>query len=94
MAHADHLARLQKHRAWFEANRHRLAGGHMIAARGDGPYSCPCCGELTLPERGGYDICPVCTWEDDGQDEHDADIVRGGPNGDLSLADARGQFGA
>jgi len=29
------------------------------------PYSCPCCGYLTLPERGAYDICPVCFWEDD-----------------------------
>lgn len=26
---------------------------------------CPCCGYLTLVERGGYDICPVCFWEDD-----------------------------
>ncbi|HEI2325144.1 TPA: hypothetical protein SI485_004590, partial [Escherichia coli] len=28
-------------------------------------YKCPCCGYLTLPERGQYDICPVCQWEDD-----------------------------
>lgn len=28
-------------------------------------YACPCCGCLTLDERGGYDICPVCFWEDD-----------------------------
>jgi hypothetical protein len=27
---------------------------------------------------------PVCFWEDDGQDDHDADLVRGGPNGALS----------
>ena len=31
-------------------------------------------------------------WEDDGQDDHDADEVRGGPNGDLSLAAARRNF--
>lgn len=30
---------------------------------------CPCCGYLTLPERGQYDICPVCLWEDDGRSE-------------------------
>lgn len=28
-------------------------------------FACPCCGCLTLEERGGYDICPVCFWEDD-----------------------------
>jgi hypothetical protein len=41
----------------------------------------PCCGYLTLCGRAGYEICPVCFWEDDRQDSHDADEVRGGPNG-------------
>ncbi|MFI6495541.1 CPCC family cysteine-rich protein [Streptomyces sp. NPDC050564] len=58
----------------------------------DGPYRCPCCGYLTLAERGGFEICHVCFWEDDGQDEHDADEVRGGPNGSLSLTKARETF--
>ncbi|UNU73119.1 hydrolase [Moraxella nasovis] len=26
---------------------------------------CYCCGYLTVNERGGFDICPVCFWEDD-----------------------------
>jgi hypothetical protein len=34
----------------------------------------------------------VCFWEDDGQDDHDADEVRGGPNGTLSLTQARTNF--
>lgn len=34
----------------------------------------------------------MCFWEDDGQDDHDADQVRGGPNGKLSLAQARRNF--
>ncbi|WP_246159299.1 CPCC family cysteine-rich protein [Catellatospora sichuanensis] len=59
---------------------------------GGGPYACPCCGYLTLDERGGYELCPVCFWEDDGQDQHDADEVRGGPNGKLSLTAARRNF--
>lgn len=59
---------------------------------GDGPYACPCCGYLTLEERGGHQICQVCFWEDDGQDVHDADDVRGGPNGGLSLTEARRNF--
>ena len=50
---------------------------------------CPCCGEPALAERAAFEICPVCGWEDDGQDDRDADTVRGGPNGDLSLTEAR-----
>jgi hypothetical protein len=57
-------------------------------------YSCPCCRYLTLSERGGFEICPVCFWEDDGQDDHDAEVVHGGPNGALSLAQARANFAA
>ncbi|MEV5576646.1 CPCC family cysteine-rich protein [Spirillospora sp. NPDC052269] len=58
----------------------------------DRPYPCPCCGFLTLAERGGYEICQVCFWEDDGQDDPDADTVRGGPNYALSLTAARRNF--
>jgi hypothetical protein len=61
---------------------------------GGGPYACPCCGYLTLDARGQFQICPVCFWEDDGQDDHDAAVVRGGPNHDLSLARARTNFAA
>ena len=53
---------------------------------------CPCCGYLTLHERGAYEICRLCWWEDDGQDDPHAEEVRGGPNGDVSLADARRNF--
>lgn len=52
-------------------------------------YRCPCCKCLTLHERGGYEICPVCFWEDDGQDDPYADQVRGGSNSDFSLTQAR-----
>jgi Cysteine-rich CPCC len=55
-------------------------------------YRCPCCKFKTLCGRAGYEICPVCYWEDDGQDEHDADLVRGGPNGELSLRQAQKNF--
>ncbi|MFJ8072319.1 CPCC family cysteine-rich protein [Peribacillus sp. NPDC096447] len=53
---------------------------------------CPCCGFPTLDERGGYDICELCNWEDDGQDDLYADEVWGGPNGDYSLTEARRNF--
>lgn len=53
---------------------------------------CPCCRFRTLHETGGFEICPVCYWEDDGQDDIDADKVRGGPNNLLSLSEARENF--
>ncbi len=39
-----------------------------------------------------HQICPVCYWQDDGQDDHDAEVIRGGPNRELSLAQARHNF--
>ena len=53
---------------------------------------CPCCGYDTLVERVGYEICYLCNWEDDGQDDPHADEVWGGPNGDYSLSEARENF--
>ena len=53
------------------------------------PLRCPCCGYKTLSERAAYDICKVCFWEDDGQDDSNASEIWGGPNGDLGLAQAR-----
>lgn len=67
---------------------------NVLRRKGDEPYACPCCGFLTLEERGMYEICPVCGWEDDGQDDHDADEVRGGPNYELSLTQGRRNFAA
>jgi hypothetical protein len=56
------------------------------------PYPCPCCGYVTLERRGYHEICAVCFWKDDGQDDPDADDVRGGPNRSLSLTRARHNF--
>jgi hypothetical protein len=53
---------------------------------------CPCCGYPTLPSRANYDICELCNWEDDGQDDEDADEVMGGPNFTYSLTEARENF--
>lgn len=54
--------------------------------------ACPCCGYATLGERGGWDICRICWWEDDGQDNHNATVVVSGPNSNISLARARLNF--
>ncbi|MCX5417150.1 CPCC family cysteine-rich protein [Streptomyces sp. NBC_00059] len=59
-------------------------GGSLVA--------CPCCFQKTLKERADFEICPECGWEDDGQDDSDAHIVRGGPNGRLSLRQARLEY--
>jgi len=50
--------------------------------------SCPCCGYRSLSQRGRYEICKVCFWEDDGTD--DLDCVSG-PN-HISLRQARQNF--
>lgn len=54
-------------------------------------FTCPCCGFPTLTARGYYQICPICFWEDEGQDDHDADEVAG-LNSDYSLTEARKNF--
>jgi len=53
---------------------------------------CPCCGFPTLEKRGIDDICKLCKWQDDGQDDPHADEVWGGPNFDYSLTEARKNF--
>jgi hypothetical protein len=51
---------------------------------------------LRLPDAGQAwvvrDLPGVRFWEDDGQDDHDADEVRGGPNRGLSLTVAGENF--
>lgn len=58
----------------------------------DSLIACPCCSQKTLGERANFEICPECGWEYDGQDDANAHIVRGGPNGGLSLTQARLEY--
>ncbi|TMU75573.1 hypothetical protein FGJ01_10215 [Hydrogenophaga intermedia] len=53
---------------------------------------CPCCGCRTKAKPCDDEICPVCFWQDDGQDDLTADEVWGGPNDELSLSQARLNF--
>ena len=52
---------------------------------------CPACGYQTLDEgsTGTWVICPICFWEDEPYPLNEPDTVTGGPNGDLSIAQAR-----
>jgi hypothetical protein len=62
--------------------------------------TCPCCGYPTINGRAALDICSLCGWEDDGQDDAERtvpgaprpDAVAGGPNLDYSLREARENF--
>src|SRR6478735_1052214 len=78
---------LARRTAWFEEYT-----GRLDCQAPNLPLRCPCCGYRTLGERGGFEICDVCFWEDDGQDDYDADVVRGGPNYELSLTRARDNY--
>ena len=55
-------------------------------------HPCPCCGFRTMAdeERGNYEICLVCGWEDDGVQYENPDY-RGGANSE-SLNEARADF--
>ena len=56
----------------------------------EGRFQCPCCDFYTLEQRGAYDVCPVCYWEDDGQDLDRVDEVSA-PN-HITLRQARRNF--
>ena len=84
---------LIERRKWFQKNMRNFEPKEFQPKEEfDEFYTCPCCGYNTLRERGGYEICLLCTWEDDGQDDADADKVWGGPNADYSLTEARKNF--
>jgi hypothetical protein len=54
--------------------------------------ACPCCGYRTIENRNESDICMVCWWEDDGQDNKKGALHSfGGPN-EVSLLQARLNF--
>src|SRR6476469_3185964 len=83
---------LRTTRAFFDSYGQRPAEKQAELAPGGIRFTCPCCGYPMLGDRGGYSICRICWWEDDGQDDDDADEVRGGPNGTFSLSQARENF--
>jgi hypothetical protein len=55
-------------------------------------YRCPCCGYKTLDAPGALQLCSVCWWEDDGQENEDASEIRLTVNGQLSLNQARANY--
>jgi len=66
-----------------------------------GRPTCPSCGYPTIDARAAFEICSLCAWEDDGQDDDGhignvasapPDAVTNGPNHDYSLTEARRNF--
>jgi hypothetical protein len=86
------LMQIRQRRAFFDDYGSRSAEQAAILPSRGIRFSCPCCGYPTLAGRGTDEICELCWWEDDGQDDDQADEVWGGPNHDYSLNDARENF--
>jgi len=56
-------------------------------------YPCPCCSSLTLYERGAYEMCVVCGWEDDLVQSNDPAYSGGANSNSLSEAQANWRTG-
>lgn len=84
----------RERRQWFDDYLNSAKGQAEAAAVGIvlPLFTCPCCGCPTLDERRAWEICWVCWWEDDGQDDYNASVVLGGPNHEVSLMRARVNF--
>jgi len=83
------LKDLFERREYFNCYLPRIIGSDRRTDLKGLSNSCPSCGYPTLDERCTWDICSICFWEDDGQDDQDANQVLGGPNGDYSLTQHR-----
>ena len=64
----------------------------MKTKREETSLPCDCCGSKIIRERGAFEICPVCGWEDDPAQARDPDL-KGGANA-TSLNDARAAWKA
>jgi hypothetical protein len=77
--------------SWLQATLSEMAGSDLsieVVGEPEEMLECRCCEYLTIRERGVYEICPVCFWEDDGSQELDR---MSGPN-HMTLREARGNF--
>jgi len=86
------MTKLTERREYFNRHLPKLEGSDRrndIKGLGN---TCPSCGYPTLDERNAWEICSICFWEDDGQDDKDADKVFGGPNSDYSLTQHRNEW--
>lgn len=80
---------LFERRKYFNRHLPKLIGADRLKAIKGLGNTCPSCGYPTIYARCSFDICSICFWEDDGQDDQEADEVFGGPNDDYSLTEHR-----
>lgn len=85
---SEFFARRKFFDAYGALPNQQAAGAAPLGVR----LSCPCCGFPMLGASAAYEICRLCSWEDDGQDTPNADEVCGGPNNGYSLVEARDNF--
>lgn len=84
-------AEFHERRGWFDRYREDSeTGGRVALPILSELYTCPCCGYPMLSERYAYEICPLCWWEDAGEDDHDLDS-ESGPN-HITLREGRANF--
>lgn len=86
----NHLEQLHNRRKLFSEQLPPIENG--ASSQRKQKNTCPACGYPTLAERNAWNICGLCWWEDDGQDDSEADKVWGGPNGSYSLTEYRIAF--
>jgi len=83
------LNHLIERRQYFNRHLPKLKGADRRKNIKNLGNTCPSCGYPTIEKRCAWEICSICFWEDDGQDDQDADEVYGGPNYDYSLTEHR-----
>lgn len=54
---------------FLRASLHASGIDDRVTGEVEALLACPCCGYRTLGERGGYEVCRACFWEDDGTEE-------------------------
>ena len=74
--------------AYLEKRLAQLGRRETVLGEPEQLVRCVCCGYHTLSERGAYDICSVCFWEEDGTLVANA---HSGPN-HMTLGEARANF--
>lgn len=74
--------------SWLEKKLREIGDTVQVIGEPESMVECRCCGHLSLHERGSYEVCPVCFWEDDGLQ----DLERmSGPN-HMTLRDGKENF--